>query len=325
MHRQYSNQWKEQPMPQAGSRKLRIETCSGRAFTLIELLVVIGIIALLISILLPALVRARAQANDVACASNIRQIAIALRIYATENHDLLPPIECPDPSGIVTWQVPIWQYVVGRPLPTTDFTGGGSYSYLAHTVFECPVARNSRVHTGTDLDGYSTSNHLQNGYAMNATTFGTNGGSLSTSSNASKWPNTTLLTNESKMMSKVHDPSATMLLIDARADFVEYWDRGQSINAMDVLNDLDEGGIIDARGRHGKLGTSWNVGFFDGSVRLMQFHEIPCPPTDANYIASPLSRFSPNQIISFVPGPAVSLNPLYNADNFKKFWAGRSH
>ena len=60
------------------------------AFTLVELLVVIGIIALLISILLPALSRAKGQANLVDCQARLRQIGQGLQLYATQNGGLLP-------------------------------------------------------------------------------------------------------------------------------------------------------------------------------------------------------------------------------------------
>ncbi len=66
------------------SRRLR------RGFTLVELLVVIGIIAVLISILLPSLNRVRKQANTVKCAANIRALLGGMSIYAAENRGAIP-------------------------------------------------------------------------------------------------------------------------------------------------------------------------------------------------------------------------------------------
>src|SRR3954465_12903189 len=62
-----------------------------RGFSLVELMVVIGIIAVLIGILLPALHRARMQALSVKCKSNLQQIGVSLLIYANNNAGWIYP------------------------------------------------------------------------------------------------------------------------------------------------------------------------------------------------------------------------------------------
>ena len=84
---------------------MRNDKESARAFTLVELLVVIGIIALLIAILMPALSRARKQALQVSCGSNERQMTYAAIAYANDWKEQLPRVhELPLPNWFELWR-----------------------------------------------------------------------------------------------------------------------------------------------------------------------------------------------------------------------------
>ena len=85
---------------------------SKKGFTLIELLVVIAIFAMLMSVLMPALAKARAQGKAVVCLSNLRQMFIASQSYAANNDDYYPPAYLPDPDPLDALMVTrAWDFV----------------------------------------------------------------------------------------------------------------------------------------------------------------------------------------------------------------------
>ena len=104
----------------------RLRSEMKRAFTLVELLVVIGIIALLIAVLLPALSSARKQANAAACASNLRQIGIGLQLYLNAYKNTYPGCHAPSGANV---QIAVWPTRLRKMM---------SANGNAQRMFRCP-------------------------------------------------------------------------------------------------------------------------------------------------------------------------------------------
>jgi prepilin-type N-terminal cleavage/methylation domain-containing protein/prepilin-type processing-associated H-X9-DG protein len=144
--------------PVAGRREIpsiaRGRPRGPKAFTLVELLVVIGIIAVLVSILLPSLNRARESAKQVKCLNNLRSIAQATLMYCNDNLNCVPTSAEGPPQvreDWVYWQPP------GSGLPYDDLNQSALAKYLGsgrtvdRQILTCPSDRTDehRVTYGT--------------------------------------------------------------------------------------------------------------------------------------------------------------------------------
>ena len=112
-------------------------------FTLVELLIVIGIIALLVAILLPAITRAREMARRTVCLSNIRQLTTAWIMYASENRGRVCNcvVEQLPPSGFVSlnWLDSYNVLIRPPPPPAQVIPRGQLWPYLKNlNVYVCP-------------------------------------------------------------------------------------------------------------------------------------------------------------------------------------------
>ena len=156
------------------------------AFTLVELLVVIGIIAVLIAILMPALSAARAQAKSVQCLSNLRQIGLGCQMYMNANKGILPPVRFQAP-GETNWTPGgHWANFLhdGNFMKGNDTTGSNAFmcpaslDELEQNFWDSPPTRiaNSGYFKfqGAGARVGNTSGDIMTSYAVNATWGGQN-------------------------------------------------------------------------------------------------------------------------------------------------------
>ncbi|MFG0247635.1 MAG: prepilin-type N-terminal cleavage/methylation domain-containing protein [Phycisphaeraceae bacterium JB051] len=123
-----------------------------RGFTLIELLVVISIIALLISILLPALGAARSSARAIQCGSNMRGLGIVLASYSEDYNNFYPANRIPD--NIITWQ----EYIGGHYLNMGTNWQTWAAGERPQGVMACPSS--DLLMNGGNKSDYSGSYHF---------------------------------------------------------------------------------------------------------------------------------------------------------------------
>ena len=125
-----------------------------KAFTLIELLVVVSIIALLVSILLPSLSKAREQAKMVVCRSNLRQVGLALLFYADAHDDHHPP-QADLVTGNKPWTSPqgqaahetSWNFRLAQYLDDNDYKyePDPQKNLISPHPFICPSQKNVKT------------------------------------------------------------------------------------------------------------------------------------------------------------------------------------
>ena len=224
-----------------------------RAFTLVELLVVIAIIGILAAMLLPVLSRAKERAKRIQCLNNLRQVNLALRMYADSNNEKLPQVT----DGRWAWDVP-WK--VGDSMLQSGAT---------LPVFYCASSGFS------DQDNYNLWNFKTNiyrvvGYAM---TFPGTASLLFTNQNPSMIPQSMTDTNTG-ITYPAQSTSERVIMADAviskphNADEAHRW-LNSYVNVKGGYRKLHQTAHLN-----GTMPVGGNVAMLDGHAEWRKFSDM---------------------------------------------------
>lgn len=219
-------------------------------FTLIELLVVISIIAILSSILLPSLSKARQTSRQTVCQSNLRQFGLAFNSYGQDYNGFYPAISELWPPGYLmdfqqTWCGKLWTYIGYKNEDYNSTNNSFTAKSLRSNVYQCPIMRAEKI--GVTMAGGAAINQTYISYGLNSSPMGSSQWKKPVSSLVVKKPSSCALLNESSYYA---------------ADFDTYWNSSWGYGV--VPHNLGE-----------------NVLYFDGHVGYLKLNTIPRGSTNS--------------------------------------------
>jgi prepilin-type N-terminal cleavage/methylation domain-containing protein/prepilin-type processing-associated H-X9-DG protein len=254
---------------------MRISTRRRLGFTLVELLVVIGVIALLIAILLPALNGARKQARTVQCLSNLKQLAQAQEMYVSEYKGWAVPIfigkKQPAPNNTrMQWQNnPAFRANLNQPFagPAPD----NVYMNRWMTGLICPAADQALSRTNQ----YGAP--VQFSYGYNVVANEPNGRVVVLPSTSAPGPDKYF---RGRKKTSVRNSSQKLMWVDSLGSLLN---RSKSYKhgeepGYDETKDEDEEAFVHYR--HGKYQDRANVAFWDGHIETLDRKAIQAETKD---------------------------------------------